>query len=109
MDPRDLLHGLTPRELVQLTGTSLASARRWVRSRQIPPLAKRLLELVRERDLGYVDPAWQGWKLLRKKIVCPDGNEASQGQIRAIRARLAQITELERALREPAQRELFPM
>lgn len=108
MDTLELLHGLTPDELVRLTGISSASARRWLRLRRIPPPARRLLELVRTGELGQIHPAWQGWKVTTKNIFDPDGNEASQGEIRSIRARLAQLAELERERRTPSQADLFP-
>jgi hypothetical protein len=44
-----------------------------------PPLRLSVLN----RDGRVLDDTWKGWAVHRSKLVDPDGNETTQGQLRA--------------------------
>jgi hypothetical protein len=103
MDARELLHGLSASTISDLCHVSLPTARRWKRRRQVPASHARLLELLIFGQLGALCSAWSGWRMREGKLITPEGWSVSPGEVRAIPYRLAQVSELERALRQPQQ------
>lgn len=103
MDP----YGLPLELLIRAAGVSPDTARRWKRNGRIPALAARLVQLWCEGDLGALDRAWSGFTLRRGQLWTPYQFAVSPGEISAIPYRFAQLSALERALRTPAQWDLF--
>ena len=55
-------------------GVSLRTVRYWDAGRhQVPWPVVRLLRLLRCGELGGLDPAWEGFRLLRGVLYTPDG------------------------------------
>lgn len=103
MDP----HGLPVCALVEACGVSLATAQRWKRLRQIPPLAARLVALYLNGDLGQLAPQWSGFVIRKSRMWTPHGFFVRPGEICALPYRFAQIRALELELLTPMQRSLF--
>ncbi len=73
-----------PAELVaELCGVSVDTAKRWKSGECAPSRpALRLFELHRKYKI-LSSPAWDGWEIKGGVLVDPEGNETTQGQLRA--------------------------
>lgn len=80
------------KELVRLCGVDVTTARRWHRGSNLPPpyvlvyLNAKLLG-----DLSFLDPAWQGWKLLDGHLWSPESWRMSMSDVLASRLHEAQL------------------
>ncbi len=87
----DPLYGLPAERLAELTGASLVTARRWKRTRALPPPVRRLLAILVTGDLGPVDSTWCGWHLSRGLLCGPDGLTFEPAEVLAIPFVRAQV------------------
>jgi hypothetical protein len=109
MDARELLYGMPASVIVTTCAVSMHTARRWKRTGRCPAPAARLLELVIRGELGVLNPAWLGFKLIRDHLVTPAGFEVAPGEISSLPYKVALIRALELELSIPTQRKLlFP-
>lgn len=95
MDTLGCYTNYTAQELRELTGASLATARRWKRTNRAPIVVVRYLALL---SLGAVSTAaaWAGWTVRRDgKLHSPEGAAFTPGEIRALPLRLQQISAME--------------
>jgi hypothetical protein len=83
MELADALHGLTPQGLAELIGAHVTTARRWLRSRQVPRAVAAALMVLRFGDLGAISPDWEGWSLREGVLWSPEGDGFSPPQVRA--------------------------
>ena len=61
------------KDLVAICHIDITTARRWRRGSNLPPAY--VLDFVNAKvtgDLGFLDPAWTGWKLNRGCLVSPE-------------------------------------
>lgn len=99
----DALDGIPAARIARLLGVHLDTARRYKRSGRMPRAIARYLELRLAGELGFVDTAWRGFRLVAGQLVTPEGATLRPGEIRAVPIRLQQIAELERLAAEPRQ------
>jgi hypothetical protein len=88
LDPKDILFGRPIKEIARICGVDITTARRWKRGAQCPPdWALCLLT----GDLGFFDPKWTGWRLIRGDLVSPENWIITLGDVLAQRLVAAQI------------------
>jgi len=85
--PDDILYGLPIKEIARICKVDLTTARRWKRGAKCPP---QTALMVLSGDLGWLDPAWEGWRLVGGRIVSPEGWAATPGDVMMVQ--LAQMT-----------------
>jgi len=83
------LYRWSAKEIAQVCGVDLSTARRWKRGATCPP--KTALVLL-SRDLGYLDPAWRGWTLVNGTLVSPENWIATPGDVLSIQLTQAQLS-----------------
>lgn len=100
MEPLKGFANLSARELAELTGASLTTARRWRRLQKAPAIVVRALEIHETHNLGRFHAEWDGWSISRDgKLHTPEGDWFRPGEVRAIRWRREQIWWLQRQVR----------
>jgi hypothetical protein len=99
--------GYSAHALMNLTGSPLASTRRWKHPKRAPNTKQRLLALALEGNLGAIDQSWHGFVIRGGKIWTPEDMYVTPGDIRAIPCRLALVRELERQLATAQQFKLL--
>lgn len=100
-DPKDALSFRSIKEIADLCGVSLKTARRYKDGTVCPPPAVLLLL---SGDLGSHDQAWAGWRVRGEVLVSPEGWEITVGDVLSVPLMRAQIQtyQLEfRKMREP--------
>lgn len=96
-------HGVTAKELALIAGVHITTARRWKRNPDaLPARAEKALRAL-SGELGAIDPAFKGWRLIRGEIVSPEGWSFRPGEVRAIPFHRQQIAELRTRLRFDVQ------
>jgi len=85
---RDHISHFAIKEIVDLCGVDVTTARRWRRGAQRPP--EWALPLLRG-DLSFFDPKWRGWRLIRGDLVSPENWIITLGDVLAQRLVAAQI------------------
>lgn len=88
LDPKEVLLGLSIKRIVDVCGVDVTTARRWKRGAICPPQSALA---VLTGDLGFLDPAWRGWNLIRGHLVSPEGWEVSMNDVLATQLKDAQI------------------
>jgi hypothetical protein len=76
------------KHIADTCGVDLTTARRWKRRAQRPPPWAFPLLM---GDLGFFDPAWKGWRLVRGELVSPENWRITLGDVLAQRLVAAQI------------------
>ena len=84
---KDILYGLSVSHIAKVCKVDLTTARRWKRGAKCPP---QTALMVLSGDLGWLDPAWEGWRLVGGRIVSPEGWAATPGDVMMVQ--LAQMT-----------------
>jgi hypothetical protein len=80
------------KDLVRICQIDVTTARRWHRGSNLPPPYVLLyLNAVLLGDLGFIDPAWQGWKLLHGHLYSPESWRISMSDVLASRLHEAQL------------------
>ena len=86
--PENPLFGFSVKEIARVCGVDITTARRWKRGAICPPLgAVALLE----GDLGFLDPTWSGWRIVRGDLVSPENWIMTMGDVLASRLHEAQL------------------
>lgn len=97
--PENPLFGFSVKEIARVCSVDITTARRWKRGAICPPLgAVALLE----GDLGFLDPRWVGWRLVRGSLVSPENWEITKNDVLAtplLRSQLAAYQSENRALK----------
>ena len=88
LDPKEVLFGLSIKKIADTCKVDITTARRWKRGAICPPQAALA---VLTGDLGFLDPAWRGWNLIRGHLVSPEGWEVSMNDVLATQLKDAQI------------------
>lgn len=86
--PRNELYGIGVKEIAEVCGVDLSTARRWKRGASCPP--KSALMLL-SGDLGILDKEWRGWVIRRGVLISPEGWDAKPGEVLALPLMRAQI------------------
>lgn len=95
-------------ELALLTGMSLRTARRWKATGRMPASFALGLALLRDGDLGVLDPEWRGWRLIKGQLYTPDNWGFRPGELVAVPILYQLRDELQRKLKQPQQYDLLP-
>lgn len=101
------LDGFPAELLARRLGVSIETARRYKRTGRMPAAMARLLELRIQGELGFMDTAWHGFRLVRGELVTPEGSTIRPGEVRALPINRQRMAELERLALEPRQWQLF--
>jgi hypothetical protein len=88
LDPKTVLFGLSIKHIVDVCGVDVTTARRWKRGAICPPQSALA---ILTGDLGFLDPAWRGWNLIRGHLVSPENWEISINDVLASRLKDAQV------------------
>ena len=88
LDPKTVLFGLSIKRIVEVCGVDATTARRWKRGAICPPQSALA---VLTGDLGFLDPAWRGWNLIRGHLVSPENWEISMNDVLASQLKDAQV------------------
>lgn len=96
LDPKDILFGLSIKHIADVCGVDLTTARRWKRGAICPP--QTALALL-SGDLGFFDPAWQGWVLRKGCLWSPEGWGIRMSDVLASRLHEAQLAAWRREVR----------
>jgi hypothetical protein len=87
--PADVLYGWPVKEIARVCEVDLTTARRWKRGARCPPNSALMLL---SGDLGFLDPAWAGWRVVRGALYSPEGWRATPGDVLAIQLTQAQLS-----------------
>lgn len=85
----DILYGISIKEIARICEVDLTTARRWKRGARCPPKSALMLLC---GDLGYLDPAWEGWRVSRGELISPEGWKASPGDVLSIQLTQMQLS-----------------
>lgn len=98
------LYGVSAEQIADLTRVNVRTARRWKADpAHIPAPAAKLLSILLGGELGEIDRAWRGWRLVRGRLVSDrDGMDFGPAEVRA-------APFLERALRAAQDRNRFAL
>ena len=81
-------YGIPAELIAQLCRVNVATARRWKRgASRMPETAKMILTA----DLGNLDPAFRGWRVLGGKLISPEGWEATPADVLCLPLLRAQV------------------
>lgn len=86
------LSSIPIKDLVEICHIDVTTARRWHRGSNLPPLY--VLDYLNAKllgDLGFIDPAWRGWKLKDGHLVSPENWQMSMSDVLASRLHEAQL------------------
>lgn len=78
------LYGISIAHLVEITGCTDRTARRYKRLQVLPPWLARLVAICLEGELGEISRAWRGWRLAHGELISPEGWRFNPGQIHAL-------------------------
>lgn len=95
--------GWTSEQLAERTGVSLRTARRWRQTGQYPPWAAILIRVMIRGDLGAIDPAWRGWRLIRGQLVSRENWIFPPGEVLSIPLMRGQVREWRNKLKYSVQ------
>ena len=77
------LYGIPAETIARWTGVHITTARRWKRGEEPPQSAATLIQILANGDLGFIDPAWAGWRLDNGELVAPDQSRYTPGNVMA--------------------------
>jgi hypothetical protein len=97
LDPKEILFGLSIKYISQSCDVDLTTARRWKRGAICPPQSALA---VLSGDLGFLDPAWRGWRLKDGHLLSPESWELSMGDVLASRLHEAQLAAWRKEVRD---------
>lgn len=74
---------LSQKTCAKFLGVSMRTVQNWDHGhRRVPWSAVRLMRLLRQGDLGALNDDWDGFKIVRDKLVTPDGRGFTQAELR---------------------------
>ncbi len=103
------MFGVTVEWLVNVSGCTDRTARRWIVAQKLPTAVERLRRIMLEGQLHQVNPAWAGWKIHRIScnLVTPTGWEIEPREIhnmpitrQRVKALEAELKRLRRELKK---------
>ena len=97
-------YGVPVSVLVDITGCSSDTARRWKRKGSMPYMAARLVALLYDGDLGALSDSWAGFRLNNDRLWTPSGWDIRPGEVMCIPLRRQYAAALERQVRELSDR-----
>ena len=103
MDFRTAAFGLHTRQIADLIGVHVSTARKYLRSNQAPAWAFQLLTIHRHGRLPTDCPTWSHWRISGSFLIDPAGVEYSAGDVMSIWIVEQLKLELERKHRSPVQ------
>ena len=78
--------------LVEICGVDITTARRWHRGSNLPaPYVLDFVNAKRFGDLGFLDPAWRGWRLVKGHLTSPEDWCISMSDVLASRLHEAHL------------------
>jgi hypothetical protein len=99
-----VLEGVSTTLLGMITGAPPGTCRRWMAlPHKMPETARRLIAILLGGELGELDRAWRGWRILNGVLLSPNGDEFVPGQVQAIPFQRAQIAAYQAEQRWPRQ------
>ena len=78
--PLSIFYGYPAELIAQWCGVSVKTASQW-KSATRKPSRQALRLFVLHRDRKVLGPEWRGWQVVGTKLVDPDGNPTTQGQL----------------------------
>lgn len=100
---RESLASIGVKELADLGGVHLSTARRWKRTGKCPRSIELLVRVCHAGDLGPIHRAWRGWRLVLGELVSPEDWAFTPGAVRSQRLLARQVQDLQRERRFIAQ------
>ena len=83
---------ISVRELVEVCGVDISTARRWRRGSNLPPAyVLAYVNAKSQGDLGFLDPAWRGWVLRKGHLISPEDWQISMSAVLACRLHEIQL------------------
>ena len=61
------------------------TANRWKRERKLPPIARRLMQILCDGELKQLSNQWDGWNIFRGVLISPENESFTPGNVRASR------------------------
>lgn len=105
MHEQSALYGRSAEVIAEKCRVDVSTARRWKKgSSAIPYSANALME----GDLGALDRAWVGWRIIDGKLISPEQLVATPGEVRAIPFKdilIGSLREDARQLKEALEKE----
>ena len=84
MDFRTAALGLHPRQIADLIGVHVSTARKYLRSNQAPAWALQLLMIHRHGRLPTNCPTWSQWRVRGSYLIDPAGIAYSAGDVMSL-------------------------
>ena len=84
MDFRTAALGLPPRQIADLIGVHVSTARKYLRSNQAPAWALQLLTIHRHGRLPTNCPTWSQWRVRGSYLIDPAGIAYSAGDVMSL-------------------------
>lgn len=88
------------RELAQICGVSVSTARLWRRTGKAPGVVVIMLELLHHGPLEMISCEWADWAIRKGKLCNKDGHEYTPGEVWAIPILYQRIAALEASNRQ---------
>jgi transcriptional regulator with XRE-family HTH domain len=88
-DINDLLDRLGTNQVCRLLDVHVTTVKRWRTGKT--PLPPAVALALRAAAGDILDKEWRGWGFLKGKLVSPEGEEFTPGNLRAIRYRTEQV------------------
>jgi hypothetical protein len=98
----------SPSHLARVLGVPERTARHWRALGRLPAPWRLLYVVLDGGNIGALDAAWRGWRLIRGELVSPEGLTFRPGEVLSIFVRQQEIGELRRQLADPQQWALLP-
>lgn len=75
--------GISAEKIAGWTGVHITTARRWKRGESPPKAALEIIQIRDTGELGVVDKAWAGWRLIDGMLYSPEQMEFTPADVRA--------------------------
>lgn len=78
---QNALFGIPAEKIADWCQVHITTARRWKRGEEPPHCARLVIELITTRNLGLLDPSFDGWQLQAGTLIAPDGHAYTPGDV----------------------------
>jgi hypothetical protein len=99
----DALYGVGPELIAEWLQCHITTARRYKRGEEPSYAALRVIELRNTGNLGLVDPHWDNWRIKGDKLISPDQQVFTRGNILSVPFLKQQVAHLQADARLPRQ------